>query len=58
MKILLDECIDRRLAKEFDGFEIKTVQEMKWSGILKLVSKIKKAITAIQVGEIVVVSET
>lgn len=33
MKILLDECIDRRLAKEFVGYEIKTVPQMGWAGI-------------------------
>jgi predicted nuclease of predicted toxin-antitoxin system len=33
MKILLDECIDRRLAREFVGYEIKTVPQMGWAGI-------------------------
>jgi predicted nuclease of predicted toxin-antitoxin system len=33
MKILLDECIDRRLAKDFIGYEIKTVPQMGWAGI-------------------------
>ena len=33
MKILLDECIDRPLAKEFLGYEIKTVPQMGWAGI-------------------------
>jgi predicted nuclease of predicted toxin-antitoxin system len=33
MKILLDECIDRRLAREFIGYEIKTVPQMGWAGI-------------------------
>ncbi len=33
MRILLDECIDRRLAKEFGGYEIKTVPQMGWAGI-------------------------
>jgi predicted nuclease of predicted toxin-antitoxin system len=33
MKILLDECIDRRLSKEFLEYEIKTVPQMKWAGI-------------------------
>jgi predicted nuclease of predicted toxin-antitoxin system len=33
MKILLDECIDRRLAKEFVGYEIKTVPQMGLAGI-------------------------
>jgi hypothetical protein len=29
----LDECIDRRLAKEFVGYEVKTVPQMGWAGI-------------------------
>jgi predicted nuclease of predicted toxin-antitoxin system len=33
MKILLDECIDRRLARDFIGYEIKTVPQMGWAGI-------------------------
>jgi hypothetical protein len=41
MKILLDECIDsakptlseRRLAREFVDYEIKTVPQMGWAGI-------------------------
>lgn len=33
MKILLDECIDRRLSREFVGYEVKTVPQMGWAGI-------------------------
>jgi predicted nuclease of predicted toxin-antitoxin system len=33
MRILLDECIDSRLAKEFGGYEIKTLPQMGWAGI-------------------------
>ncbi len=33
MKILLDECLDRRLAKEITGHEVKTVPQMEWAGI-------------------------
>lgn len=33
MKILLDECIDRRLAREFVEYDIKTVPQMGWAGI-------------------------
>lgn len=33
MKILLDECIDRKLAKEFPDYEVKTVPQMGWAGI-------------------------
>ena len=33
MKILLDECIDRKLAREFSGYEVKTLPQMGWAGI-------------------------
>lgn len=33
MKILLDECVPRKLKQHFPNFEIKTVSEMGWSGI-------------------------
>jgi predicted nuclease of predicted toxin-antitoxin system len=33
MKLLLDECIDRRLAREFVGYEVKTVPQMGWAGV-------------------------
>ena len=33
MRLILDECIDRRLAKEFVGYEVKTVPQMGWAGI-------------------------
>jgi predicted nuclease of predicted toxin-antitoxin system len=33
MKLLLDECIDRRLAREFVGCDVKTVPQMGWAGI-------------------------
>lgn len=33
MKILLDECIDRRLAREFVAYEVKTAPQMGWAGI-------------------------
>lgn len=33
MKILLDECIDRRLARDLSGFEVKTVPQMGWAGV-------------------------
>ena len=31
MKILLDECIDRRLAKDITGHEVRTVPQMGWA---------------------------
>ena len=33
MKLLLDECVDRRLARELTDHEVKTVAQMGWSGI-------------------------
>ena len=32
MKVLLDECLPRRLVKALAGHEVKTVQEAGWSG--------------------------
>lgn len=33
MKILLDECIDRRFTREFPDLEVRTVPQMGWSGV-------------------------
>ncbi len=33
MKLLLDECIDRRLSGDLPEHEIKTVPQMGWAGI-------------------------
>jgi len=33
MKLLLDECLDWRLRRDLPGHEVRTVQEMGWSGI-------------------------
>ena len=33
MKLLLDECIDCRLAKEFQGHDVVTVPQAGWAGI-------------------------
>jgi predicted nuclease of predicted toxin-antitoxin system len=33
MKLLLDECIDRKLAREFVDREMKTVPQMGWAGV-------------------------
>jgi hypothetical protein len=33
MKVLLDECLDRRLAKEFGGHFVRTVPQMGWAGV-------------------------
>ena len=32
MRILLDECIDQRLARDLTGQEVKTVPQMGWAG--------------------------
>ena len=32
MKLLLDECIDRKFAKELINHNIKTVPQMGWAG--------------------------
>ena len=32
MRILLDECVPRRLRREFVGHDVRTVPEMGWSG--------------------------
>lgn len=29
----MDECIDRKLARELVGYEVKTVPQMGWSGV-------------------------
>lgn len=33
MKLLLDECIDRRLARELPGHEVQTVPQAGWAGL-------------------------
>ncbi len=33
MNLLLDECVDRRLAKHITGLSVRTVAEMGWLGI-------------------------
>ncbi len=32
-RILLDECIDRRLVRELSGHEVRTASEMGWAGL-------------------------
>ncbi|HEY2035008.1 MAG TPA: DUF5615 family PIN-like protein [Rhizomicrobium sp.] len=44
MRIFLDECVDRRYARELSGHDVKTAYQMQWAGIkngalLSLVSK-------------------
>ena len=33
MRVLLDECVPRRLRRELPGHNVQTVNEMGWSGI-------------------------
>jgi len=33
MKVLLDECVDRRLARHLQSFAVQTVPEMGWATI-------------------------
>jgi hypothetical protein len=33
VRLLLDECIDRRLANDLAGHEVRTVPQMGWAGI-------------------------
>jgi hypothetical protein len=33
VKLLLDECVDRRLARDLAEHEVKTVTQMGWAGI-------------------------
>lgn len=33
MKVLLDECIDRRLARHIAGHDVKTAQQVGWAGV-------------------------
>lgn len=33
MRVLLDECVDRRLARELHGHEVQTVTGIGWAGV-------------------------
>ena len=33
MRLLLDECVPKRLRRELPGHEIRTVQEAGWAGV-------------------------
>ncbi|MDR2232815.1 MAG: DUF5615 family PIN-like protein [Tannerella sp.] len=33
MKLLLDECVTKKLKSHLSGFEVYTVYEMEWSGV-------------------------
>jgi len=33
MRVLLDECVPRRLRQDLSGHEVKTVAEMGWAGV-------------------------
>jgi hypothetical protein len=36
MKVLLDECVDWRLARELEGHEVKAARQMGWATISRL----------------------
>ena len=60
MRILLDECIDRRFAAELSHHEVKTVPQMGWIGVkngslMKLAEKTFDVFTAEPARERVVV---
>ncbi len=54
MKLLLDECIDRRLAREFVGQNIKTVR---LADLKSLVPQIMEILPNLVKGQAVIVSE-
>ena len=61
MKLLLDECIDRQFAREFVGYEVKTVPQMGWAGVkngqlLTLVSKVIAILPTVVIGQATSVS--
>jgi predicted nuclease of predicted toxin-antitoxin system len=33
MRVLLDECVPRQLARHLPGFEVRTTREMGWAGV-------------------------
>ena len=33
MRVLLDECVDRRLAREISGHDVATVVSLGWAGV-------------------------
>ncbi len=33
MRLLLDECVPKRLKRELPGHEVRTVQEVGWAGV-------------------------
>jgi predicted nuclease of predicted toxin-antitoxin system len=33
VKVLLDECLDRRLARDLDGHDVVTVPQAGWAGV-------------------------
>lgn len=33
MRVLLDECVDRRLSRDIIGHDVSTARQMEWSSI-------------------------
>ena len=55
MRLLLDECIPKRLKRELLGHEVKTVQDMGWAGnengaLLKLADRQFDALLTVDQG--------
>ena len=47
MRVLLDECVDRRLARELHGHEVHTVTGLGWAGNLAFQQQIDKLALAV-----------
>lgn len=61
MKLLLDECIDRRLAHELPGHFVRTVPQMGWATIkngrlLRLAVPLLAALPRMKRGKILVIA--
>jgi hypothetical protein len=33
VRVILDECVNRKLARELGGHDLRTVRQMGWSGV-------------------------
>ena len=55
MRILLDECIDRRFAREIIGYEVKTVPKMGWAGVKN--GKLLVVLDSASKGQVTIVAE-
>jgi len=53
VKILLDECVDRRLATAIAGHDVKTVRQMGWAGIKN--GNLLVSLSSAKLGEVLVI---